>query len=131
MSYTELSQLQERFAKRGFTVLAFPTNDFHQELGSNEEIKEFVHENFPQANFPIFGISSLADNPVYQQVSRHMPETEVKHNFFKYLVNRKGIAVQFYHKKQDPLTLVDAIEELLMETSPKDLVGRPQHRTTQ
>ena len=42
-----------------------------------------------------------------------MPEAQVQHNFFKYLCNRKGVAVKFYTNKQDPLSLVDDIEELL------------------
>lgn len=117
MSYTQLSQLQAKYQNRGFTVLAFPTNDFHQELESNEAIQEFVHHNYPQATFPIFGLSSLQDNPVYRTLSRQLPHTKVKHNFYKYLVNREGIAVQFFTKPQEPLSLQSDIEELLGESS--------------
>jgi glutathione peroxidase len=108
-----LAQLQSRYESKGFTVIAFPTDDFHQELSSNEDIQEFVQENFPQATFPVMGTSSLESNPAYQQLRRQMPETHVQHNFYKYLCNRKGVAVKFYTKKQDPLSLVDDIEELL------------------
>jgi glutathione peroxidase len=108
-----LSQLQERFASRGFTVLAFPSNDFHQEFNDNEEIQAFVKQEFPQVTFPIFGESSLADNPVYQQLRKHLPHAHVKHNFYKYLVNQKGRAVAFHGKKVEPLELVDEIEKLL------------------
>lgn len=115
MSYTQLSQLQARFESKGFAVLAFPTNDFHQELDTNEEIQEFVSDNFPQASFPILGTSTLKDNPVYQQLKRQMPGVYVQHNFYKYLVNPEGIAVRFFTKKQDPLSIADAIEQLLDE----------------
>lgn len=121
VSYTQLSELQEKYQDRGFTVLAFPTNDFHQEPGSNEEIQSFVQEKFPQVTFPIFGKSSLATNPVYMKLERHLPNDFVKHNFFKYLVNRKGIAVKLFNKKQAPLSLQDAIEELLVEDAPKKM----------
>ena len=99
-------------------MLAFPTNDFHQEQGSNEAIQLFVKEKFPQVNFPIFGKSSLSRNPVYQRLERHLPNDYVKHNFFKYLVNRKGRAVKLYDKKTPPLSLQDAIEELLEQDVP-------------
>jgi len=99
-------------------VLAFPTNDFHQELETNEEIQEFVSTNYPQATFPIFGLSTLQDNQVYQQMSRQLPNTHVKHNFYKYLVNREGVAVKFFTKPQEPLSLRDDIEELLNAPSP-------------
>lgn len=121
MSYTQLAELQEKYSDRGFQVMAFPTNDFFQEPDSNEGIQSFVQEKFPQVNFPIFGKSSLPSNPVYQKLERHLPNDVVKHNFFKYLVNRKGIAVKMFSKKQDPLSMQEAIEELLDENVPKKL----------
>lgn len=121
MSYTQLAELQEKYKDRGFTILAFPTNDFHQEPGSNEEILSFVTEKYPQVNFPIFGKSSLASNPVYLKLERHLPNDVVKHNFFKYLVNRQGIAVHLYNKKTEPRSLEQAIEKLLEDDLPKKL----------
>lgn len=106
------------YESRGFTVLAFPTNDFHQELDSNQAIQEFVKTNYPQATFPIFGLSSLKENAVYQQLSRQLPGKHVSHNFFKFLVNREGVAVKFFTNPQEPLSLRDDIEALLKEPSP-------------
>ena len=44
--------------------------------------------------FPIFGLSKLAENPVYDLLSKQLdlPEAEsrVHQNFFKYLVDRNG-----------------------------------------
>jgi glutathione peroxidase-family protein len=57
------AMLQEKYRKQGFSVLAFPIDDFRQELKSNKEIENFVHENFPQVDFPIFSLSSLPLNP--------------------------------------------------------------------
>lgn len=113
VNYEQLAILHEKYKSRGFSVLAFPTNDFRQELGSNEEIQDFIDENFDQVNFPIFGLSSLKENVVYQQLKRQLPESNVRHNFFKYLVDRNGKAVKLYHKKEDPLSLTGDIEELL------------------
>lgn len=120
-TYTELIELQERFSQpeNGFTVLAFPTNEFHQELGSNEEIHEYLDEHFPHLNFPIFGLSkALPENPVYQNLQAQLPTQEVRGNFFKYLVDRNGKAVSFYTKKEFPITshtIVRDIETLLQE----------------
>lgn len=94
-------------------MLAFPTNDFHQELSSNEEIQEFVKSNYEQVTFPIFGLSSLHDNVVYKELREQLPDAHVKHNFFKYLVDRNGKAVKLFHKKEDPLTFTKEIEKLL------------------
>jgi glutathione peroxidase len=87
--------------------------DFHHELGTNEQIQQFVSDKFPQVTFPVFGKSSLKDNVVYQSLKRQMPQHVVKHNFYKYLVNREGIPIKFFTKPQEPLSLRKDIEELL------------------
>lgn len=111
VNYEELSILQQKFKSRGFSVLAFPLSDFHQELPSNNKIQEFLNEEYPQVNFPIFGLSTLNDNIVYQKVQS--PGKEVRHNFFKYLLDRNGKVVQYYTKKQDPSMIAQDIEDLL------------------
>ena len=124
-NYEQLIILQEKFRDKNFQVLAFPTSDFHQELSSNEEIQQYLTKNFPLLNFPIFALSTLEDNLVYQRLVKQQQEQEeeeekgaggggrVRHNFFKYLVDRNGMVVHLYTKKEDPLTLSDDIEKLL------------------
>ena len=52
--YEGLESLQKSYADRGFSVLAFPCNQFGaQEPGSDAEILEFATTKY-QANFPIF-----------------------------------------------------------------------------
>jgi glutathione peroxidase-family protein len=97
--------------------LAFPTNDFGQEFQSDREIQEFVKTHYPQATFPILGTSHLPENTIYQELQRQMPDNHVRHNFFKYLVNRQGMAVKFYDKQTEPLDIQDDIEELLLTTA--------------
>jgi glutathione peroxidase-family protein len=94
--------------------LAFPTNDFHQELDSNAAIQSFVSEHFPQVTFPIFATSSLHDNVVYQTLQHQLPDEHVRHNFYKFLVDRNGVAVHMFSKQQDPLELEEHIEKLLL-----------------
>jgi len=107
--------------RQGFQVLAFPTNDFQQELSSNAEIAQFWSTNYPEAKFPIFAQSSLHENPVYQTLQQHLPNKQhVKHNFFKYLVNQEGVAVQLFHKSQDPLSLKGPILHLLQNNYQAD-----------
>mmetsp|Transcript_6819 Transcript_6819/g.12627 ORF Transcript_6819/g.12627 Transcript_6819/m.12627 type:complete len:120 (-) Transcript_6819:122-481(-) len=105
--------LQEKYRKQGFSVLAFPIMDFKQELGSNEEIENFVKEHYPQVDFPMFGLSTLHESPVYQTLFKQVPEKRVEWNFFKYLVDGNGQVVNVYDHKTPPLTLSDDIERLL------------------
>jgi glutathione peroxidase len=97
--------------------LAFPISNFHQELDSNDKIQEFVTKEYPEANFPIFGLSSLEENVVYQQLQSS--GNKVRWNFFKYLVDRNGKVVEFYDKRQNPSTLANDIETLLDAPAPQ------------
>jgi glutathione peroxidase len=107
--------LHETYEAQGFSVLAFPTNDFHQELGSNEEIHTFLQNQFPEATFPVFGTTSLKENQVYQELQKQIPNIRVEKNFYKYLVGRDGVAIALFHKHQDPVTLRPAIEQALKQ----------------
>jgi glutathione peroxidase len=109
-----LSELQEKYKNRGFSVLAFPTNDFRQEFDTNQEIQHFLEDLFSGAiKFPVFGTTPLRENPVYRQLQEQLPYQHVENNFFKYLVDRNDIATAVFHKKQDPVTLEPEIEKLL------------------
>lgn len=44
--YEDLQALQDRYAPRGLVVLAVPSDDFAQELGTADEVKEFCAVNF-------------------------------------------------------------------------------------
>jgi glutathione peroxidase-family protein len=105
--------LQEKYRQKGFFVLAFPINDFRQELPSNEEIETWVHDNFPQAKFPMFSLSSLEENPVFAMIRKQVPSKLPKWNFFKYLVDGNGHVVKVYDHHTNPLAMVNDIEALL------------------
>ena len=98
-------------------MLAFPSNDYGQEFPENRDIQKFIHTNYPQVTFPVLGTSHLPENPVYQLLQQQMPGTHVKHNFYKYLINRQGIAVKFFDKKTNPRNIQNDIEELLSASS--------------
>jgi len=115
VNYEQLAMLQTKFASRGFTVLAFPSNDFHQELETNAEILNYIKTNFPQVNFPIMSKSSLSENPIYQTIlQKHLPQAKVRWNFGKFLVNGQGMAVKVFDTKQEPLSLQAEIQKLIM-----------------
>lgn len=114
ISYRQLSDLQHKYGNRQFAVLAFPSDDFHQERGSNEEIDAFVNLHYPDYGFQLFAKSALKNNVVYQTLRTHV-QGKVRGNFCKYLVNRKGKAVALYGKKESPFSFENDIVKLLDE----------------
>ena len=119
--YTTLEQLYETYKDKGFRILAFPANNFlWQEPGTNQEIKKFCSENY-SVTFDLFEKISVRGNdkhPLYKYITESSPfRGEVKWNFQKYLVNRKGEIVARYAPSDDPMSkgIIARVEELLAE----------------
>ena len=117
-NYKLLTQLQEDFRK-GFTVLAFPCNQFsQQEPGNNQEIFSFVNKTY-NINFPIFSkilVDGDAPSDVYQYLFGKMGQRP-SWNFCKYLVNQHGEVVQFFSVTADFKEIRLSIEYLLRKAN--------------
>ena len=117
--YEGLQTLYEQYRDQGFTILAFPANDFgKQEPGSDKEIAEFCYTKY-SLEFPLFGkITVLGEqkHPLYRYLTEDtLFKGEIKWNFQKFLVDRTGQVIARYAPKQKPLTpqIVGDIENAL------------------
>ncbi len=118
--YAGLQQLQERFGKRGFSVLAFPCNQFgRQEPGSNEQVQTFCRDRFG-ITFPVFAklhVNGTKTHPLYAFLKSAAPglanSEAIKWNFTKFLVDRNGQVVRRFAPQHSPDSLSDDIEALL------------------
>ena len=117
--YADLQTLYERYRDQGFTILAFPANDFgKQEPGDNKEIAEFCYTKY-SLEFPLFSkITVLGEqkHPLYRYLTEDTPfKGEITWNFQKFLVNRQGAVIARYAPGLKPLSpqIVDEIENAL------------------
>ncbi len=114
-NYRKLVQLQRDLEPRGFTVLAFPCNQFHgQEPAANQEILEFAMESY-SINFPLFSkINVKGDNAheVYQFLAEKTGNIPLW-NFNKYLIDRDGLVVQFFAHDREFADISRSLEHLL------------------
>ena len=117
--YKSLEQVFNKYREQGFVVLAFPSNDFRQELSSNEEIKDFC-EGY-QISFPIFAegtVKGFGKQDVFKYLtedSNGRSKGEIRWNFEKFLVNREGKLFKRFRSSLDPnqKQITQAIESLL------------------
>lgn len=130
--YAGLESLYRRYKARGFTVLAFPANNFlNQEPGTNTEIQEFCSRRF-QISFPLFAKISVKGSdihPLYAFLTSK--ETNPNHsgsitwNFNKFLIGRRGSVLARFGSRTSPdhPALIQAIETALSEplTNPSPL----------
>ena len=112
--YKGLEALYAKYRAQGFAVLGFPSNDFLQEKGSNQEVADFCENTFG-VQFPMFGISAVrgADaNPLFHQLAAQTGRAPLW-NFHKYLIARDGKVVAQYSSltAPDDAALVRAIEQ--------------------
>ncbi|UCE63396.1 MAG: glutathione peroxidase [Nitrospirota bacterium] len=120
--YSGLQRLYEEYREQGFTILAFPANDFgEQEPGTDKEIAEFCYTKYA-LEFPLFSkITVLGENkhPLYRYLTEDTPfKGEIKWNFQKFLIDRSGQVIARYKPGMKPLTpqIVEDIEHALVQT---------------
>ena len=120
--YAGLEKLYETYKDKGFVIVGVPANNFgSQEPGSNEEIKTFCSRNY-NVTFPMMSKVSVkgADKtPLYQYLTDEKAKTggEIKWNFTKFLVDKKGNVINRFESAVTPESadLVKAVEAALAQ----------------
>ena len=120
--YNGLQELQEKFKDSGFSVLAFPCNQFGgQEPGSSEEIQEFCTVNYG-INFPIFekvDVKGKDAHPLFKYLTSEkkglLGSESIKWNFTKFLINKEGKPIARLAPNTAPEKISKEIENLLKD----------------
>ena len=141
--YDDLQNMYEIYAPRGFVILDFPCNQFaNQAPGSMDEIVEFCDSTYG-ITFPIFekiNVNGPSEHPLYTYlkskkgfhgfdpdneatpmlemlVSHKDPDyknnSDIKWNFTKFLIDRKGNVLERYEPNDDLLEIERRVDELL------------------
>ena len=115
--YATLEELQQKYGERGLQVLGFPSNQFLQELRTNEAIVEFCSSTYG-ITFPIFDrvrVNGRHEHPLYTELKK-TPDADgkagkVQWNFEKFLVTPAGEVHRFRPRTvpDDPIVIA-AIE---------------------
>ncbi len=107
--YEKLEKFYEAYKAKGVVLLGFPANNFGgQEPGSDAEIKTFCTSKY-NVTFPMFSkISVKGDDmhPLYHFLTEKklngVMDAEVKWNFNKFIINKKGEVVTHLLSKMKP-----------------------------
>ena len=114
--YADLQILFQKFKTTDLIFIATPSNEFKQELSSEEEVKKFCLINYG-ISFSVTEIINLkGDNahPIYKWIDQKYNE-KPKWNFYKYLFNRDGELVKTWSSIIKPTSpkIVKSIEKIL------------------
>ena len=100
--YDGLEALYKKYGPEGLVVVGFPCDQFgHQEPGSDEEIETFCRLNY--------GVTF----PLMAKVDWNGENRDIKWNFTKFLIDRKGRVVARFEPVVTPEQLESEIEALL------------------
>lgn len=114
--YDDLQALYDRYRDRGLTVIAVPSNDFRQELATNEAVVEFCAVNFDM-DLPMAEITAVLGpdaHPFYVWLRREHGFAPAW-NFNKVLLDGAGRVVATWGSAVNPTApaITQAIERLL------------------
>lgn len=141
--YEGLEYLYEKYNEKGLEILDFPCNQFgHQAPGDNDEIHEFctMKYNTKFDQFSKIDVNGENEDPLFTLLKSAIPNeeviglknkmamkavtkisstykkpTDIKWNFTKFLVDKKGNVVFRLSPIEGPMILESKIKELLGE----------------
>jgi glutathione peroxidase len=116
----DLEAIHKKYSAKGFTVLAFPSNDFKQEKATNDEIQKFARDNY-HITFPIFDkgpVSGDDQQPVFKFLTEQKPGIlfkDIRWNFEKFLIGRDGKVIERWSSITSPTSksVIEKIEKAL------------------
>ncbi|WP_394253055.1 glutathione peroxidase [Vibrio profundi] len=114
--FEQLEQLHQTYKNKGFTVVGFPSNDFRQDRGSEEQSAKICYLDYG-VTFPMMARASLSGpdaNPVFSEIQQQAG-VKPRWNFYKFLISKEGKVVATFPSSTSPdsTTLKNAIEQQL------------------
>lgn len=110
--FTELESLYQKYKDRKFIVLAFPSNQFKQEVLTDSTMQEVCQLNFG-VTFPLHklcDVNGKNEHPIFtwlKSEKRGLFTKNIKWNFTKFLINSSGKVI----KRYSPTTEISKIEK--------------------
>lgn len=117
--YEGLQDLYEKYQSQGLEILDFPCNQFgHQAPGSDEEITDFCQSRYGVTfrQFKKIEVNGDGEEPLYtflKSQKKGVMGNNIKWNFTKFLVDRKGNVVERFAPTVTPEKIEEQIKELL------------------
>ncbi|GEK28406.1 glutathione peroxidase [Furfurilactobacillus siliginis] len=110
--FTGLEDLYQKYQDQGFTIIGFPSNDFKQELASNEAAADYckVHYGVTFPMTKIVHVNGAETTPVFKYLKSQNGGL-IKWNFTKFLIDQNGDLI----KRFAPITTPDKIEKYIVD----------------
>lgn len=112
---TGFEAMYQQYHDQGLAILGLPSNQFHQELKSDEETSEYCSVHYG-VTFPMtrkIRVNGADEDPLFAFLKEQTDSGRIKWNFTKFLIDRNGQVVKRYGSKVKPEDILpDVIAEL-------------------
>jgi len=103
--YAGLQKIYDRYKDDGLVVLGVPSDDFKQELSSEDDVKKFCEIRYG-VNFPLTSIQKIKGegaHPLYKWISGNTSVIgQPRWNFHKYLIGKEGQVLNWFSSMTSP-----------------------------
>ncbi len=116
--YAGLQKIYDRYKDDGFVVLGVPSDDFNQELSSDDDVKQFCEIRYG-VNFPLTSIQKIkgeSAHPLYKWISGNTSVIgQPRWNFHKFLIGKEGQIINWFSSMTSPTSegLLKQVEQAL------------------
>lgn len=106
-----LEELHKKYQDKGLVVIGLPSNQFRQELASNEEASEYcqVHYGVTFLMTKRVAVNGDATEPLFSYLKEESGHGRIKWNYTKFLVGRDGQLIHRYAPTTTPESFEDAV----------------------
>lgn len=101
---TALETLYQKYKEQGFEVLGLPSNQFRQELDSDDETNEYCKVHYG-VTFPMtkrIKVNGDKEDPLFTYLKDAAGHGKIKWNFTKFLIGRDGQVIKRYAPQTKP-----------------------------
>ena len=106
-----LEELYKKYKNEGLVVLGLPSNQFHQELGSDQEADDYCRIHYG-VTFPMtrrVAVNGDGEDPLFTHLKEESGHGKIKWNYTKFLVGKDGTLIHRYA----PITKPESMEEAI------------------
>ncbi|NLR31590.1 glutathione peroxidase [Levilactobacillus tujiorum] len=110
-----LEALYQKYHGQGLEILGLPSNQFHQELDSDEATSDFCQLHYG-VTFPMtkrIWVNGAQEDPLYSYLKATAGHGRIKWNFTKFLLGRDGQLIDRYAPVAKPAALETPIVQAL------------------
>lgn len=110
-----LEKIYQTYHDQGLEVLGLPSNQFHQELETDDEANDYCQVHYG-VTFPMtkrVQLNGDGSDPLFTYLKDESGHGNIKWNYTKFLIGRDGRLIHRYAPTTKPEKMIEAIKKAL------------------